>query len=151
MTMKRIMRAGGAVMLSALAASLLVAGVGAAPAAAGTATLSIPYRNCEGGDGRHYDYLVRVTGQIRITQEDKKRIEVRLWGDDPGYDDLLGGPYQQIIDGGEPYFSTDVCMNASTLNEDIGGDEIYAGVRVYGYPSGILLEKFESNRFYGSF
>lgn len=150
MTMKRIMRAGGAMTLSALAASLLVAGVGATPAAAATATLSIPYRNCEANDGRHYDYLVRVKGQTRITQE-KKRIEVRLWGDDPSYDDLLGGPYQLLIEGSEPYYSIDICMNADTLDEDIGGDEIYAGVRVYGYPSGALLETVESNRIHGSF
>lgn len=73
------------------------------------------------------------------------RVDVRLWGDDEWYDDALGGPYVQYYDW-SGYYSVSFCANRSTLDEDIGQDELYAGVRVYDRATGAQKESVESNR-----
>ena len=79
------------------------------------------------------------------------RVEVRLWGEDEWYDDLLVGPISSPTTSAACY-SIDFCANASTLDEDWEGrDELYAGVRVYDRATGRQIETVESNRFYGRF
>ncbi|MGW4465121.1 hypothetical protein [Micromonospora sp. NPDC004704] len=136
-------------MVVVTAAVLAVATVtgGAAPAFAATATLSI-FTGCQTDDGRYYDYVLRVQGTTRY-YPDGMRVDVRLWGDDEWSDDLLGGPYSSYSESSGS-FSTAVCMNSSTLNEDIGQDEIYAGVRVYDH-AGVQRETAETNRIHNYF
>ena len=132
--------------LLATATSLLAAGIGTggvASAAAATATLSIPYTGCQGSNGTWYDYTLRVQGTTGY-HPNGIRVEVRLWGSDPSYDDALAGPYSNSYDWSGGY-SIDFCANRSTLDEDWGQDEIYAGVRVYDRRTNQLKEKVESN------
>jgi hypothetical protein len=131
-----------------LAAAVAALAVGPATAGAATATLSIPYRGCVDGTGRNYDYTVRVQGSTRY-YDGNHRVEVRLWGDDTWYDDFLAGPFVRYYGFGN-FYSIDMCANASTLDEDWGEDEVYAGVRVYD-SSGRQTESVESNRIVRSF
>ena len=132
------------------AAAALAATALAAPAnAAGTATLSFAYSGCTNSYGTHFDYTMRVHGASGWWPP--TRIEVRLWGDDEWYDDLLVGPFSSWYDQyGNDYYSIDFCVNQSTLDEDWDGrDELYAGVRFYDLATGSLKAKVESNRLYG--
>ena len=125
-----------------------VAGTGAASASAATATLSIAYTGCVNAYGQEFDYTMRVRGTTANYQS--MRIEARLWGEDEWSDDFLGGPYvQSYIYGGS--YILDFCVNKSTLNEDWGRDEIYAGVRVFNGATGKQTESVESNRLYDYF
>ena len=135
----------------ALVASLrggCVAGTGAASASAATATLSIAYAGCVNSYGQQFDYTMRVRGTT--ANYPGMRVEVRLWGEDTWSDDLLGGPYVQSYPFGGSYL-IDFCVNRSTLDEDWGRDEIYAGVRVFNRATGKQTETVESNRLYDYF
>jgi hypothetical protein len=146
--MRLVSRLAGFAAVAALAAAAF-AGPGAATAAAATATLSIPYSGCVNSYGTHFDYTMRVQGTTGYYSYGM-RVEVRLWGDDEWYDDFLLGPVVQSYDWGG-FYSIDFCVNKSTLNEDWGQDEIYAGVRVFDASSGIQKEKVESNRIHDYF
>jgi hypothetical protein len=137
------MRLGTRIAILASVAALVATAL-AGPAAAATATLSIPYRGCVGGDGRNYDYTLRVQGTTGYYPSGI-RVEARLWGEDTFSDDFLGGPYvfASTFSG---FYSIDFCANSSTLDEDWGQDEIYAGVRVYDRSTGRQVETVESNR-----
>jgi hypothetical protein len=129
-------------ILAAFAA--LAAGALAGPAAAATATLSIPYRGCVNSYGQQFDYTLRVQGTTGYYPSGM-RVEARLWGEDEWSDDFLGGPYV-LSSAFSGFYMIDVCVNSSTLNEDWGQDEIYAGVRVYDASTGKQREVVESNR-----
>jgi hypothetical protein len=135
--------------LSGACMIVLTIAIASSSALAATATLSIPYRNCVGGDGRIYDYTLRVSGTTRY-YPDGMRVEVRLWGDDSYSDDFLSGPFISYYEEGSSYF-VEFCVNKSTLDEDLGEDEIYAGVRVYDRATGSLRETVESNRIHDYF
>jgi hypothetical protein len=146
-TEEPVMRLRRTATLFAIVTSLMfagIAGAGAAGAAAATATLSIPYTGCVNSYGTQFDYTMRVQGSTNY-YSGGMRVEVRLWGDDEWYDDFLLGPVVQSYSFSGSYY-IDLCVNRSTLNEDIGQDEIYAGVRVYDASTGALKEKVESNR-----
>lgn len=135
------------------AATVVAAGTvvaSAAPALAVTAKLEL-LLGCQTSDGRNWDYTVRVSGTTARSYYDRWMVEFRVWGDDDWSDDLLGGPYRTYYEGlGQGSYSVGVCMNSSTLNEDVGLDDIYAGVRIYN-ASGVNTETAESNRWYGYF
>ena len=96
------------------------------------------------------------------------RVAVRIWGDDPVSDDAVYGPkYITTALPAKPpdhrcdYFYRDggflkihVCVHRSkyflSLNEDVGRDEIYAGVRLLA-PSGATISSAETNRVNGSY
>ena len=135
----------------ALVASLVgacVAATGAASASAATATLSIAYAGCVNSYVQHFDYTMRLRGTTADYQS--MRVEARLWGEDPVSDDLIGGPYVQSYPYGGSYL-LDFCINRSTLDEDWGRDELYAGVRVFNAATGKQMEVVESNRIYDYF
>jgi hypothetical protein len=136
----------------ALVASLLgfgLAGAGAASASAATATLSIAYTGCENAYGQQFDYTMRVRGTTAYYPSGM-RVEVRLWGEDEWSDDFLGGPYVHSTDF-SGFYTVDFCVNKSTLDEDWGRDELYAGVRVFNRATGKQTETVESNRLYDYF
>ena len=108
----------------ALAASLIAAGVTAVGASTAAAAASLKIENRGNGDCAWI-----VTGASSSSWPGG-RVEARLWGDDPYYDDYLGGPLSLRYDGRSSYGWTGI--PCSVLNEDIDGtDELYAGVRVY--------------------
>ena len=91
------------------------------------------------------------------------RIAIRIWGDDPVSDDLLGGPFYLVAGGANRWikasavglsFGLYVVIQASVLNEDIEThiaiDEIYAGVRLVN-SSTATIRSAESNRKWGWF
>jgi hypothetical protein len=135
---------------AAALAAVALAGPGAATATAATATLTNLYLGCDNAYGTHFDHTLRVEGTTNYYSYGM-RVEVRLWGDDSSYDDFLVGPVVHYYDGWQTWYSIEVCANASTLDEDWGQDEIYAGVRVYDRSTGYLREKVESNRIYDYF
>ncbi len=126
---------------------------GAATASAATARLSIAYAGCQGGDGRWYDYALRVQGTTGVgIYPNGHRVSVYLKGSDPWFDDDLAGPWSQDYpDEFNWSYSITFCVNSSTLDEDIGEDEVYAAVRVYDRASGLLREKVNSNQIHGYF
>ena len=139
-----------AATLAATLTMLLVGALGlvsAAPASATTAHLEI-YRagfdTClDPYTGRRIgDYLAHVYGQVDGYYPFGFQSHVNLWGDDPSYDDHLLGPV--TFDGYDDW----LCVKASTLNEDWGGDEIYARVIICG-PR--CLESATSNVVQGNF
>ncbi|HZM81768.1 MAG TPA: hypothetical protein VFC19_39105 [Candidatus Limnocylindrales bacterium] len=137
-----------AVLLAVLVPAVTL---GAVPAHAATATLSLPYSGCQDSTGRNYDYVMRVHATSTRSYPDGGWIVVRVWGDDPSSDDLLLGPLTWSFEFWSGGAFLDMCVNRGTLNEDIGGDEIYAGVRFFDARTGQQAEVVESNRIYGSF
>jgi hypothetical protein len=118
-------------------------------ALAATATLSIAGRNCVGSDGRVRDYLLRVTGETGYYQAGM-RVEVRLWGEDSFSDDFLASRVV-VYETGQSSYTVDFCLSRSTLDEDVGEDDIYAGVRVFDLATGRQTEITQSNRIYRYF
>ncbi len=92
------------------------------------------------------------------------KIVVRLWGEDPVYDDLLSGPHKIGIPGFHPYgaifaspngilLNMSWKMSAAKLNEDSAPgnpydelDDLYAGVRLVDR-NGNTVKSMESNRY----
>jgi hypothetical protein len=136
--------------LIALATATTLALTGAATASAATATLSIVGTNCQGGDGRYYDYTLRVSGTTRGYAYGS-HVDVYLKGSDEWFDDDLGGPWGRDFGDYQWGYSIDFCVNSSTLDEDWGEDEVYAAVRVYDRATGALKEKVNSNQIHGYF
>jgi len=137
-----------AVVLTALVS---VVALGAVPAHAVTVALSLPYVGCTNSAGTQFDYVMRVNYTLHRYYPNGSRVVIRYWGDDPSSDDLLMGPVEFRL----PYWLDtgylDVCVNSSTLDEDWGEDEIYAGVRVYDAVTGVQHEVAETNRIHGYF
>ena len=113
-------------MFFATGALLIVAGIaggGAATAAGPTATLSIPYVDCE-ANNQHYDYIMRVAGDAA---DYSAYVRVTLYGDDSWSDDKLAD-YVVSYNAAPGHYQYQLCVNTSTLNEDWGNDEVYARV-----------------------
>ena len=105
-----------------------------------------------------YKQDVQVEGVVKMTQTEAQRmvdqrynVVIRVWGEDTFSDDLLIGPYNPYIwaeyDG--LHFRDVRSVYNWVLNEDLGGDEIYAGVRLV-HPTSTTLRSAETNRAYGS-
>ena len=112
---------------------------------------------------------VSVDGLVRMSQTDAQglinegyKVVVRVWGEDPLYDDLMLGPYYltPILPGASAYIAattqglklhSDTAVNGSRLNEDRdpgpGGisDELYSGIRLVNR-SGMTIRSAETNR-----
>lgn len=150
----------GTIAVVAAAVAVMVVAVPTAPAdaAIGSMTATLRVSPVEGQPGYHW---VQVFGRVPMTQPEAQRlidsghkVFVRLWGEDPASDDLLMGPYDA---GASAYYypagvGFDIAHKVpnSLLNEDWGGDELYAGVRLVN-SIGQTLRSAETNRVYGSF
>ena len=86
---------------------------------------------------------VKVEGTVTMPPSEAQslidrhyNVVIRLWGEDGFSDDLRLGPYSpdfasaSIVFPGGLYFKSQKLVGNSVLNEDWGGDEIYAGVRL---------------------
>ena len=133
------------VALAAVAASLILATVGASTASAAAADLSLT------PTGSPNQYRVTVSGYVSNYYPRGVDIAVRLWGEDEWYDDLLVGPVIGTMDGDflPGPFTVSFTVSGSTLNEDWGRDELYAGVRIYNRSTGQQVQTAETNRLYG--
>jgi hypothetical protein len=149
--------AGLAVALGALA-------FGAAPAGAAPVTGSLNIYKFAPGE-----HCFQVEGRVPMNQYDAQGyinngafVDMRVWGDDPGYDDFLLGPVQGNGDyvPGKPAIHASsqgievrwwACTPSSTLNEDWGGDEVYVGANVHAGGGAGWIGGFETRRFNGSF
>jgi hypothetical protein len=153
-----IRKVRGTIAVIAAAVAVMIVAVPAAPAdaAIGSMTASLSVTPVDGQPGYQW---VHVAGTVRMSQteaqwliNDRYNVVIRLWGEDPASDDLLMGPYTPPIwasyDG--LHYSVAHKVRNSLLNEDWGGDELYAGVRLV-YPNTQTLRSAETNRVYGSF
>lgn len=107
-------------------------------------------------------HIVTVTGIQRTSLSPEAltdagyKIEVRLWGNDDvslgNADDLLAGPSAGRLSVGPEGVRYTVRWRASTglLDEDIGEDELYAGVRLID-PEGKTIRKIASKELHRSF
>lgn len=142
----------------AAAAAVMIVGLptASADAAIGSMTANLRVTPVQGEPGYQW---VHVYGNVKMTQAEAQllvneshNVVIRLWGEDTFSDDLLMGPYTAVrganYDG--LWFSIAHKVRNSLLNEDWGGDEIYAGVRLH-YPNGQTLRSAETKRVYGSF
>lgn len=143
--------------LTALAALAAVVALTAAPANASVGSMSASLSISPAGGGL---YSVSVTGRVptstyseALQLKNSYRIVYRLWGDDPIWDNLLFGPsgvFSVEARSNGLYFSNTIQLNGSYLNEDWGGDEVYAGVRLETY-SGSTIRSAQTNTVYGDF
>lgn len=95
-------------------------------------------------------YLVSVYGRAaKYYNPTTTRAEVRLWGEDTFSDDFLAGPYTATWNGSEAF--VEFAVSGSTLDEDWGTDEIYAGIRIVDKATGKVLEGIETFRVNGNY
>jgi hypothetical protein len=148
--------------IAALIAALGVAvAIDAAPANASIGSMSASLSISPAGGGLHN---VVISGVVPTSSYSEAlalyysvyysgyRIEYRLWGDDPIWDNLLFGPsgvsYYEAADG--LHFYKSIQLKGKYLNEDWGGDEVYAGVRLLN-STGSTIQSAQSNTVYGDF
>jgi hypothetical protein len=135
-----------------------------APANAAVGSMSASLSIVPDGGGGHY---VTVNGVLRTSSQYEAgqlygyngcRAVFRLWGDDPASDDLLfdtsGMSHWTEPDG--LHFQGFWWAPAGRLNEDWGGDEVYAGVRLTSYWAAVgtcssIVRSAQSNTVYGNF
>lgn len=143
----------------AIAAALVA--VGLAPAAANAAVeLAAPkltIREVDRGESQS-DYDVVVTGRLFTSEvgeserliASRHHFQVRLWGEDPIWDDLIRGPVKVIAKPAGTALDCEwsVRVSSNTLNEDplpTDGDEIYASVRFVD-SAGKQIKSRQTNR-----
>jgi hypothetical protein len=158
----------GCAFAVALAAVGMIVGVSTAPADAAIgsvgAKLSVKYLSDPYGP----DCEVSVDGLVKMTQAEGQalidsghKIVVRVWGEDPIYDDLLLGPF--FLTRGNPWNSRyiaatpdglklhlKVAVSSRDLDEDRipnpgMRDELYAGIRLVN-SAGTTIRSGETNR-----
>ena len=131
--------------LAAVVASLILATVGASTASAAAANLTLA------PTATPNQFRVTVSGYVSSYYPRGVDIAVRLWGEDEWSDDLLVGPVTGTMDGDflPGPFTISFTVSGSTLNEDWGRDELYAGVRIYNRSTGQQVQTAETNRLYG--
>jgi len=131
-----------ALKLAAVTATLLGASVLGVPAAsaasASTPTLSLFSGGCQSG-------LVglQISGSIAASFGTIRSVSVDIWGADTFSDDHLFGPFVDVSAPLGSSYVAHLCLPASTLNEDVGEDEIFAIVRVSTGTSGFVLRTNE--------
>src|SRR5688500_7735731 len=140
--------------------AVLVA-VGVAPAAADAAVeLAAPkltITEVDRGESQS-DYDVVVTGRLFTSEigeserllASRHHFQVRLWGEDPVWDDLIRGPIKVFAKpvGTALDYQWSVRVSSNSLHEDplpTDGDEIYASVRFVD-SAGKQLRSRQTNR-----
>jgi hypothetical protein len=144
-----------AVIAAAVAVMTVAVPTAPADASVGSMTANLRVTPVDGQPGYSW---VHVYGQVAMSRTEAQdlinshyNVVIRLWGDDPSYDDLLMGPYTPVVSAeyfGLSYSIANKVPN-SLLNEDWGDDELYAGARLV-QPNTVTLRSAESNRVYGS-
>ena len=150
-------------IVAAAAATVAVMAVGLPAAQADayvgsmSANLKIaPYSGAYGVQSVTVEGTVNMLpGEAQSLIDRRYNVVIRLWGEDGFSDDLRLGPYSpdfasaSIVFPGGLYFKSQKLVGNSVLNEDWGGDEIYAGVRLLK-PDSTTLRSAETNTVYGS-
>ena len=146
------MKMRSAVALVAIAATLAATAMTAAPASAAGGRLTIT-KTASGL------YNVTVCGNVTNAYPGGAYTEIRLWGSDTFYDDFLFGPWTTTAidygaypcpEGGYGNIYASFLVSGSTLNEDWGTDEVYAGVRARNNRNG-SVQTFSTNTISRSF
>lgn len=146
------MKMRNALALLAVAATLVATGLAASPANAAGGRLTIT-RTASGL------YNVTVCGNVSNAYPGGAYTEIRLWGSDTFSDDFLFGPWVTTAidygaypcpEGGSGNIYASFLVSGSTLNEDWGEDEVYAGVRARNNRNG-SLQTFSTNTISRSF
>ena len=146
------MKMRNALALLAVAATLVATGLAASPANAAGGRLTIT-RTASGL------YNVTVCGNVSNAYPGGAYTEIRLWGSDTFSDDFLFGPWVTTAidygaypcpEGGSGNIYASFLVSGSTLNEDWGEDEVYAGVRARNNRNG-SVQTFSTNTISRSF
>lgn len=160
-----------------VAAVAMAAGPFAAPADAAigpvSATLNVGREYTPGSRYVRVDGVVRMTpGEAQGLVDSGHRIVIRVWGEDPSFDDLLYGPYNTAragspgasVDkygifsayppGGGLVFHLGIAAKTTELDEDDSvlddHDELYAGIRLVN-SDGKTIRSGETRRVFGHF
>jgi len=161
----------GRTVLFGLCATGMTVGLSAAPAGSAigplSAKLSVKYIGFLGRNS--IDCEVSVDGVVRMTQTEAQalvnsghKVAVRVWGEDPIYDDLLIGPYVLRWRAGTGYSEYiaatpeglkfhlmdrvwAIALDEDSVGDPAGRDELYAGVRLVN-STGRTVRSGESNR-----
>lgn len=157
--MNRKLRTALAALIAALSVAVMI---DAAPAEAAVGPMSASLSISPAGGGF---YQVEISGVVPTSSYSealalhynvyfgRNRVEYRLWGDDPSWDNLLVGPHPVSSTDARAdglYFYESFKLRGSWLNEDWGCDEVYAGVRLLN-SSGSTIQSAQSNTVYGDF
>jgi len=141
-----------AMALLAAATTLVAAGTGASAASAAGGRLTIT-------PAANGTYNVTVCGNVSNAYPGGAYTEIRLWGSDTFSDDFLFGPWTTTAvdfgfypcpEGGGGNISASFLVSRSTLDEDWGTDEVYAGVRARNNRNG-SQQTFTTNTISRSF
>lgn len=146
------MKVRNGLVLLVVAATLVATAIAASPASAAGGRLTIT-KTASGL------YNVTVCGNVSNAYPGGAYTEIRLWGSDTFYDDFLFGPYVTTAidygaypcpEGGYGNIHASFLVSGSTLNEDWGTDEVYAGVRARNNRNG-SQQTFTTNTISRSF
>lgn len=146
--------------VAAAAVAVLATGVSAAPAQAAVGTMSAKLTISHHKPGHSN---VAVFGVVKMTRREAQimldrgyRVVMRLWGEDPVFDDLLIGPYSpqfgpSATAQGLEFHRVMIGVDNRILDEDPEGfDELYVGARLVA-PNGHTIRSVETSRWYGDF
>jgi hypothetical protein len=124
-------------MIAAAGAGLVLVLAGASTAqAANTARLGL-FVDSDGGCGGLDRIGVQVFGTLDPIFPNGVRITVELWGADTFSDDFRERwTFEELAFPNPPNYTVQRCVQLSTLDEDLGQDEVYAKVFVNNRGSG---------------
>lgn len=136
------------------AAAMIAVGITVGLALPAQAATGVSHLNIFKKDSKTYE--VRVSAHFGMGQAQGNdylargaRIELRIYGDDPSYDNLRMGPYKGTGDPWtEPsgvHLNSSVIVNSGVLNEDSGwyegaGDEIYVTAKFIAGDGRLIAE-----------
>jgi hypothetical protein len=137
----KIRRNAALVAIALIAAS--IAAAGPANAAAASGSLKLTKRDYGTWDSPWSTCNWTVTG-VSSRYQPGGRVDVRLYGQDTWFHDLLAGPVAVRNYDGRNFYDW-YGIDCSRLNEDpYDWDEIYAHIRVYN-SAGTKVEEFKTN------
>ena len=139
----KIRRTAVLVAIAALIAASIAA-AGTATAAAASGTLKLTKREYGTWDSSSQPTCNWTVTGVSSVYRQGGRVDVRLYGQDTWFDDLLAGPVAVRNYDGRNFYDW-YGVTCSRLNEDpLDGDEIYARIRVYN-SAGTKVEEFNTN------
>lgn len=163
--MNRTFRTAIATLIAALSVAVMI---DAAPANAAIGPMEASLQIFGGTKWCNGQQYVVVVGLVRMSYSEAvqalnydhyiPQIQIRLWGDDYLYDNLLHTATTSANFRPQPdglHFEKKYCVPGSSLNEDTSWyddqDEIYAGVRLVNSKTGSTIRSGETNRWYAYF
>lgn len=142
-------------------ATFCLAAVCAGTASAAPAVLYPSLTIVKSADCGSSKKFVGISATAKMSQVEAQRfidhpgdeVDMRLWGEDPAYDDLVHGPVaptRYVVNTTGLLFEWSGCVANSRLNEDWGGDELFATIAFHDFRDG-TVGLTETNRVHGNY